>query len=132
MLEKFGLFPITTDSHFGEYIPWAHSAVDHKGILDFYTFYRTWCLEQVPESRVNGTREIEYWRDMPIIEGILSNSGQEELAVNMPNTGYIENVSADTVVEVPATVDAKGVHGSGARQGPPGLRRPAQQPGCGG
>ena len=111
MLEKFGLFPITTDSHFGEYVQWAHSAVDHKGILDFYTFYRTWCLEQVPESRVRGTREIEYWRDVPIIEGILSNSGQEELAVNMPNTGYIENVSADTVVEVPATVDAKGVHG---------------------
>ncbi len=110
MLEKFGLFPITTDSHLGEYVPWAHSAVDHKGILDFYSFYRKWCLEQVPESRINGTREIEYWRDIPIIEGILSDSGQEELAVNVPNNGLIDNLPRQTVVEVPATVDARGVH----------------------
>ncbi len=111
VLEKFGLFPITTDSHFGEYVPWAHSVVDHKGILDFYTFYRRWCLEQVPESRIRGTREIEYWRDIPIIEGILEGSGQEELAVNLLNLGFIENLPAETVVEVPAIVDAKGVHG---------------------
>ncbi len=110
MLEKFGLFPITTDSHFGEYISWAHSAVDHKGILDFYSFYRKWCVELVPESRVGGTREIEYWRDIPIIEGILSNSGQEELAVNVANEGFIENLPRGTVVEVPATVDGKGIH----------------------
>lgn len=111
ILEKFGLLPTTTDSHFGEYVPWAHSAVDHRGILDFYTFYRSWCLEQVPESRINGTMEIEYWRDIPIIEGLVTDSGQEELAVNVPNRGLIDNLPQDTVVEVPATVDAKGVHG---------------------
>ncbi|HET6453360.1 MAG TPA: alpha-glucosidase [Armatimonadota bacterium] len=111
ILEKFGLFPITTDSHLGEYVQWAHSAVDHKGILDFYTFYRSWCLEQVPESRINGTMEIEYWRDIPIIEGIVSDSSQEEMAVNVVNNGLIDNLPSDMVVEVPATVDAKGVHG---------------------
>ena len=110
ILEKFGLFPITTDSHFGEYISWAQSAVDHKGILDFYSFYRKWCLELVPESRIHGTKEIEYWRDVPIIEGIISDSGQEELAVNVANQGFIGNLPRDAVVEVPATVDAKGVH----------------------
>jgi alpha-galactosidase len=36
ILEKFGLMPITSDSHFGEYIPWAYDVTDHKGILDFY------------------------------------------------------------------------------------------------
>ncbi|HUX13873.1 MAG TPA: alpha-glucosidase [Spirochaetia bacterium] len=111
ILEKFGLLPITTDSHLGEYLQWAHTSVDHKGILDFYNFYRKWCLEQVPESRIQGTREIEYWRDIPIIEGILSNSGQQELAVNLPNNGLIDNLPPDMVVEVPATVDGKGVHG---------------------
>lgn len=121
VLEKFGLLPITTDSHFGEYLPWAHSTVDHKGILDFYNFYRRWCLEQVPESRILGTREIEYWRDIPIIEGILSNSGQEELAVNLPDRGLIENLPPETVVEVPATADAKGVHGTGLGRLPPGF-----------
>jgi len=121
ILEKFGLFPITTDSHFGEYVSWAHSVVDHKGILDFYTFYRRWCLEQVPESRIHGTREIEYWRDIPIVEGILSNSGHEELAVNVPNQGLIENLPQGAVVEVPATVDAKGVHGTRLGRLPPGF-----------
>ncbi len=111
ILEKFGLLPITTDSHLGEYVQWAHTSVDHKGILDFYTFYRKWCLEQVPESRINGTLPIEYWRDIPIIEGIVSDSGQEELAVNVPNRGLIENLPDETIVEAPATVDAKGVHG---------------------
>lgn len=111
ILEKFGLLPITTDSHVGEYIQWAHSVVDHKGILDFYNFYKKWCLEQVPESRIKGTLEIEYWREIPIIEGILSNSHQEELAVNIPNAGFIENLPADMIVEVPGTVDKEGVHG---------------------
>ena len=43
ILEKFGYLPITTDSHFGEYIQWAHDAVDHSGILDFYMFYKGFC-----------------------------------------------------------------------------------------
>jgi alpha-galactosidase len=111
ILEKFGLLPITTDSHLGEYVQWAQSSVDHKGILDFYNFYKKWCLEQVPESRIAGTLEIEYWRDIPIIEGILTDSHQEELAVNLPNAGYIDNLPADLVVEVPAVVDRQGIHG---------------------
>jgi alpha-galactosidase len=110
-LEKYGLFPITTDSHLGEYVGWAHSAVDHEGILDFYNFYRKWCLEQVPESRIKGTREIEYWRDIPIIEGIVTDSGHSEMAVNMLNNGFIANLPSNAVVEVPATVDAQGIHG---------------------
>jgi len=111
ILEKFGLLPITTDSHIGEYIQWAHSVVDHKGILDFYNFYKKWCLEQVPESRIKGTLDIEYWREIPIIAGIITDSHQEELAVNILNTGLIENLSSEMVVEVPATVDKDGVHG---------------------
>ncbi len=111
LLEKFGIFPITTDSHLGEYVSWAYSVVDHEGILDFYHFYKKWCLEQVPESRIKGTREIEYWRDIPIIEGIVSNSGHDEMAVNMLNNGYIANLPPTAVVEVPATVDADGIHG---------------------
>jgi alpha-galactosidase len=111
ILEKFGLLPITTDSHLGEYVQWAHSSVDHKGILDFYNFYKKWCLEQVPESRIAGTLEIEHWREIPIIEGIVTDSRQEELAVNLPNDGHIDNLSGGMIVEVPGVVDLQGVHG---------------------
>ncbi|MBN1921184.1 MAG: alpha-glucosidase [Anaerolineae bacterium] len=107
ILEKFGYLPITTDSHFGEYIQWAHDVVDHRGILDFYYFYKQHC--QIDEARLGPPSKWE--RVIPIIEGILTDSGQEEMAVNIMNDGYISNLTRDLAVEVPATVDKNGVHG---------------------
>jgi len=107
VLKRFGYLPITTDSHFGEYIQWAHEVADHKGILDFYTWYKKWCLELPPEARVGGSRE----RVIPIIEGILTDSHQEELAANVMNDGLIDNLPRNLVVEAPVTVDKDGVHG---------------------
>ncbi len=107
ILEEFGYLPITTDSHFGEYVHWAYEVVDHKGILDFYHFYKTW-LSQPQETHIElRLRE----RIVPIIEGILTDSGYEEEAVNIPNAGLIDNLPPWLVVEVPATVDKDGVHG---------------------
>ncbi len=111
ILNRFGYLPITTDSHFGEYIQWAHDVVDHKGILNFYAMYKAWCLGQVPLSRIEGTLEEEYWRVVPIMEGILTDSHHEELAVNVSNDGLIDNLPRDLVVEVPAIVDQDGGHG---------------------
>jgi len=111
ILDLFGYLPITTDSHFGEYIQWAHDVVDHRGILNFYSMYKAWCLEQVPLSRIEGTLEEEYWRVVPIMEGILTDSHHEELAVNISNDSLIDNLPRDLVVEVPAIVDQDGVHG---------------------
>jgi alpha-galactosidase len=108
ILERFGLLPITTDSHFGEYVQWAYEVVEHQGILDFYEFYRKWMLMQKPELRGGSTSE----RVVPIIEGILTDSHQEEMAVNLPNAGLIDNLPEFIVVEVPATVDKEGVHGT--------------------
>jgi alpha-galactosidase len=107
ILDKFGYLPITTDSHFGEYIQWAYDAADHAGILDFYRFYKASTLSKEPEMGQVSTGE----RVIPIIEGILTDSGQEELAVNLPNAGYIQELPEWIAVEVPATVDAAGVHG---------------------
>jgi alpha-galactosidase len=106
ILEKFGLMPITSDSHFGEYIQWAYDVTDHKGILDFYRFYKEYLSKVQPriELRLNE-------RIVPIIEGILTNSGYVEEAVNIPNKGLIANLPDWIVVEVPATVDQNGVHG---------------------
>ncbi len=122
LLEKFGHLPITTDSHIGEYVGWAHSAVDHKGILDFYDFYKKWCLEQVPEQRILGTAEEEYWREIPIIEGIVADTGHQEMAVNIPNNGLIANLPTDMIVEIPAMVNKQGIHGDMVGELPEGLR----------
>jgi alpha-galactosidase len=106
ILEKFGLMPITTDSHFGEYIQWAYDVTDHKGILDFYNFYKEFLAKVQPKIELELGERI-----IPIIEGILTDSGYVEEAVNIPNKGLIDDLPGWLVVEVPAIVDKNGVHG---------------------
>ena len=106
MLDVYGLMPITTDSHLGEYPAWAHHTVDHQGVLDFCDIYRQYILEKEPDIELK-----LHERVIPMIESLLTDSGYEEAAVNVPNKGIIENLPDWIVVEVPAVVDAKGVHG---------------------
>ncbi len=107
ILGRFGYLPVTTDSHFGEYIQWAHEVVDHRSILDFFHWYKRWCLECRAEAGIGGTGE----RVIPMIEAIVSGERDEELAVNVMNEGLIDNLPRDLVVEVPGVVDGRGVHG---------------------
>ena len=106
ILEKFHHLPITGDSHFGEYIRWASEVSDHRGILDFYTFYRNYLGHVQPKIELKLKERV-----VPIMEGILTDSGYEESAVNIPNQGFIKQLPAFIAVEVPAVIDSKGVHG---------------------
>jgi alpha-galactosidase len=106
ILEDFGYLPITTDSHFGEYIQWAHDIVDHRGILDFYRFYKGHLADAKPKIELRLRENV-----VPIIEGVVTDSGYREEAVNLPNTGLIAHLPEWLAVEVPATIDAGGVHG---------------------
>jgi alpha-galactosidase len=81
--------------------------VDHRGILDFYYHYKKSTLAKKPRMGKEATGEAV----IPIIEAILTDSGHEEMAVNLPNAGLIDNLPEWLVVEVPATVDKDGVHG---------------------
>ncbi len=106
ILETFGLLPITSDSHFGEYIQWAYDVTDHKGILDFYRFYKEYLANVEPKINLRLSERI-----VPIIEGILTDSGYEEPAVNISNNGLLTDLPDWIAVEVPATIDKDGVHG---------------------
>jgi alpha-galactosidase/6-phospho-beta-glucosidase family protein len=106
MMDRFGVFPITTDSHFGEYIQWAHDAADHQGILDFYTIYKGH-LSQIEAKIELKLKE----RVVPVIEGIISDKEYEEAAVNIPNKGLIPDLPNWLVLEVPAIVSANGFKG---------------------
>ncbi len=106
ILEKFGVLPITSDSHFAEYIQWAYDVADHRGILDFFRFYEEYLSDVEPKIELNLSERI-----VPIIEGIVTDSGYEEEAVNIPNNGLIADLPDWIVVEVPATVDRDGIHG---------------------
>lgn len=109
ILEQFGYLPITTDSHFGEYIQWAHDVVDHHAILDFYRAYQVYCAANTAATEVQSTDG--GWTIVTIMEGILSDSGYEEPAVNIPNKGLIDNLPADIAVEVPGKVTRSGIEG---------------------
>ena len=102
ILDNFGALPITYDSHFGEYIQWAHDCSDHRGILDFYTYYRNY-LGTITPKIVKDLHE----RVVPIMEGLITGNAYEEAAVNIPNAGFIKDLPDWIAVEVPANVDRR-------------------------
>jgi len=106
ILEQFGCLPITTDSHIGEYAQWAHDVVDHRAILDFYTYYKRWTLRGDPEIKKTRSERL-----VRIVEGILTNERYEEAAVNVPNRGLIPALPEFLCVEVPAWIDGGGIAG---------------------
>lgn len=114
VLENFGLLPITTDSHFGEYAAWAYDVVDHRGILDFYNYYRI-CMAKVEPQIELGTKE----RVVPIMEAVVTDQVLDEAAVNLPNRGLIEGLPSELAVEVPARIDGQGVSGVALGKLPP-------------
>lgn len=106
IFDKFHLLPITGDSHLGEYISWAHEVADHRGILDFYAWYRL-KLAHVEAKIEQEIRE----RVVPVMTGIIEDSRYEESAVNLLNKGYIPALPDFVAVEVPAVVGASGLDG---------------------
>ena len=107
LLDRFGCLPITTDSHIGEYMQWAHDVADHKAILDFYVYYKQWIMRSDPEIKKTRSERL-----VKVVEGILTNERYEEAALNVPNRGGLVPQLPDfMVVEVPAWVDGKGVEG---------------------
>ena len=111
----YGYLPITTDSHLGEYIQWAHCVVDQEAINDFYNNYKKKCLsfyDNVSYSTFFDKKNNEMnERIIPIIEAIIEDSNVEEEAVNVPNKNFIEHVPNNIVVEVPGILNKHGVSG---------------------
>ena len=106
ILERFDVLPITTDSHFGEYLSWASEVSDHRGILDFFNYYRDFLGSVTPVIKPETSE-----RMVPIMEAMLTGNEYEEAAVNIPNAGFIANLPEWLAVEVPARVKKSGLHG---------------------
>lgn len=104
ILETYRLLPITVDSHFGEYIPWAAEVADLRGIKDFYTLYQLQLAQVKPKIELKRDERL-----VLIIEGILDDSGYEEPAVNVMNSVLIPTLPSDIAVEVPAKVRRSGL-----------------------
>jgi alpha-galactosidase len=126
LLDLFGVYPATGDGHLAEYLPWfsdAKSGAWDRYGLHLYDFTgakrgRNGMWRRI-KRMVNGSETIDSLRDLPseraaeIITGIALNENSYELAVNVPNEGYITNLPDNVIVEVPGTVSSFGVRGVG-------------------
>jgi len=114
LMDTYGLMPITVDSHMGEYIGWAWELADHRGIEDFYDFYRD-ALADVEPHFGQPTHE----RVVPIIEAIEGDTGMREGAVNILNrepgapadSRCVDDLPDWIALEVPAVIDKRGLTG---------------------
>ncbi len=118
LMQTFGYWPSPSDDHVGEYLGYAWEYAGLEG-YDFDAADRwgeeatakldRWGRGEAPIDELLERRSGEI--AVPIITGVLGHTHQYELAVNVPNRGLIPNLPDWAIVEVPATIDASGVHG---------------------
>jgi alpha-galactosidase len=137
MLEVYGYFPGTLDTHFGEYIPFAYE-FGYRG-LDFNSYLaqeqsRWQYLKELAEDDAEWdqyeqrygdqsalSKELRLdqffaprsWADtlaFPIINALFTNERHYMPAINLLNQGTIDNLPADVFVEGPAMIDGAGIH----------------------
>ena len=115
LFKTYNFLPITTDSHLGEYLPWAHSVADHYAILEFYKNYSKNCMTVYKSEEMHGyyfdQKRNSKERLVDLMEAVIEDKNMEEAAVNILNKGFIKQIPNDIVVEVPAIVNKDGIKG---------------------
>jgi len=118
LMDTYGLYPLPSDNHVGEYLSYAWELAGMAGHPfdrvdresdEFRADIRLWTsgAKPMPEWMFQPSGE----RAVAIVDGILHNTHQYEISVNIANKGYIPNLPDGAIVEIPAMVDATGVHG---------------------
>jgi alpha-galactosidase len=128
MVKLFGLLPFPAPAHIAEYVSWGYEMC---GMLwpqgnegrkvggDWINYRRSVEMEAdrirrvaegkepLSEHMTRGSAELA----VPIICDVEFDTGARELSVNIPNCGAIPNLPDHAIVEIPARVDRRGVHG---------------------
>ncbi|MBB6347045.1 alpha-galactosidase [Nonomuraea muscovyensis] len=120
MYRRFGYFPTQSSEHAAEYVPWflPHAEETTRLGVPVEEYLRRvgQSMHQYEETRralSAGRSLLVRWQHQePAAAAILAVlTGQEkEVYVNVRNGGLIGNLPADCCVEVPALVDATGIH----------------------
>ncbi len=118
LLATLGRLPFPSDDHVGEYLGFAWETCRHHG-YDFDAADRWNAGNWARLLRlVSGEDSIEAFLQQQsgeiafeIIRAMRTGIPYLAPAVNIPNRGAIPNLPADALVEVPALVDADGLHG---------------------
>jgi alpha-galactosidase len=117
LLERMGLHPAIDDDHIGEYLPWAAEIIGTSG-YDFDRHERRSRADlELLEAWGSGDRSVEPLLAEASRESMVDHSAAEIMgdviahrtrrrpSFILPNDGYIDNLPADSVVEVPGLVE---------------------------
>ncbi|MEV4888940.1 alpha-glucosidase/alpha-galactosidase [Nonomuraea sp. NPDC055795] len=117
---RFGYFPTESSEHAAEYFPWFMRHKDETSRLgvqvEEYLRRSGQTLHRYEETRraLSAGRSllVRWHHPEPASVAMLAMlTGQpKEVYVNVPNEGLIENLPREACVEVPALVDADGIH----------------------
>jgi alpha-galactosidase len=118
VFERLGLQPAIDDDHIGEYLPWAAEVIGTAG----YDFDRHERRSRIDIERLeawgSGVEPVRPLLEEPSREAGVDHSAAEIMgdviaqrtrrrpSFILPNDGYIENLPAESVVEIPGLVDA--------------------------
>ncbi len=124
--QAFGWFPIPGDEHLCEYLPWVSDPITkpwEKYDISLYD-WDLWDqlrghghedIARMADGResIDHLRHVDSEGALEIIENVAGAGAHYHLAVNLPNQGYITNLPAGAIVEVPGVFNGAGVHGVG-------------------
>ena len=117
---RFGYFPTESSEHAAEYLPWflRHDAeIARLGLpVDEYFRRRGRHLdgyERIRRTLAAGEPVTARWKHFEMASEVIHSlitGAPREVYVNVPNRELISNLPGDACVEVPARIDADGVH----------------------
>ncbi len=124
ILKHFNMVPVGGDCHMLEYLPYTHNA--KKGGWEHFDIQmyplkkaegdRHAMWDQI-EAMANGLAPIDHLkathseRAEELIVAMMHNEPIYDPAINLPNHHCIDNLPEGAIVEVPALISAKGIHG---------------------
>jgi alpha-galactosidase len=123
LFERFGLFPTTGDDHVGEFIGWAAEVIGTKGYdFDAIAVRRAELSRQLEDWNA-GTESVDSLLSQPsrerslgisaagLVADLVTGRSAPKHSLILPNDGYIDNVDAGAVVEVPGIIEKGRVGG---------------------
>lgn len=117
LYERFGTMVATSDSHVGEYFPFAHEHVAPLDVEGRQVRMRAF-VDSVASALRDGTMDWDlFWQwesgeaVLPILRAAITGDPQPVASAILPNDGLIPVMPTDCAVEVSATATADGLVG---------------------
>lgn len=117
LFERFGVHPAIGDDHIGEYLPWAADMIGTRGYDFDGLAERTRRAVGMLEAWGSGERSVapllaEQSEEAmaghgaaQVVGDVISGRTQRRPSFILPNVGWIDNLPAESVVEVPGLVE---------------------------